>query len=112
MTSVMGRKCWIVAAADERMQEAGNAGGQVVLLLASTLLLYQHTCHAQTLVKRYPVSKSPLKSLSGDSPCESTALATAALGAFASETRIIKLALVQCTFQALHTLYLDEITAL
>ena len=64
--SVTEEDCSVAAAAGARMLGAGSAGGQAVLLLASTRLLCQHTCHAQTPVQRYPVSCQPLKLLSGD----------------------------------------------
>ena len=45
---VTERGCSVAAAAGERTLGAGSAGGQAAPLLASALLLCQHTCHAQT----------------------------------------------------------------
>ena len=66
LTFVTEKNCFVAAPGGERMLEAGSAGGQVVPLPASILLLCQHTCHAQSLHQRYPVSWQPQKLLSRD----------------------------------------------
>lgn len=66
VASVTEEDCFVAAAAGVRTLEAGTAGGQAVPLLASALLLCQHTCHAQSPVQQHPVSCQPLELLTRD----------------------------------------------
>ena len=52
VASVTEEDCFVAAAAGVRTLEAGTAGGQAVPLLASALLLCQHTCQPLELLTR------------------------------------------------------------